>query len=78
MMPQGIWRSEWVMLHDIIVEKINLVFKRNIYNSSIIRQEKKVGGGLRFLTGCTQEGGGSFRCVLCATGGSKNREKMRM
>ena len=43
---------------------------------------KKEGGGLRFLTGRTQEGGGeSLRCVLCATGGvggSKNREKMRM
>ena len=27
-----------------------------------------VGGGLRFLTGRTQ-GGGAFRCVLCATVG---------
>ena len=37
-------------------------------------------GGVSFLVGCTQEGGGSFRCVLCATGGvggSKNQEKMR-
>ena len=45
------------------------------------RRQKKRGGGLRFLTVCTQEGGGSFRCVLCATGGvggSKNWEKMRM
>ena len=37
------------------------------------------GGGLRFFTGCTQEGGGgSFRCVLCATegvGGLKIRKK---
>ena len=41
----------------------------------------KKGGGVRFLAGCTQEGGGSFRCVLCATGGvggSKIREKLRM
>ena len=43
----------------------------------------KTGGGPQFLIGCTQEGGGSFRCVLCATGGggvgvSKNQEKMRM
>ena len=40
-----------------------------------------MGGGLRFFTGRTQEGGGSFRCVLCATrgvGGSKNQEKLRM
>ena len=29
-----------------------------------------MGGGPRFLVGCTQEGGGgSFKCVLCATGG---------
>ena len=42
---------------------------------------KKEGGGLRFLAGHTQEGGGAFRCVLSATrgvGGSKNQEKMRM
>ena len=40
---------------------------------------KKKGGSLTFLAGRTQEGGGSFRCVLCATGGvggSKNPEKM--
>ena len=38
--------------------------------SSISRFECKIkGGGVRFLAGCTQEGGGSFRCVLCATGG---------
>ena len=45
-------------------------------------RQGKNGGGLRFLAGRTQEGGGgSFRCVLCATGGvgvSKNWEKMRM
>ena len=43
--------------------------------------EKLGGGGLKFLAGCTQGGGGgSFRCVLNATGGvggSKNWEKMR-
>ena len=44
-------------------------------------RQRKRGGGLRFLTVCTQRGGGSFRCVLCATGGvgvSKTWEKMRM
>ena len=29
----------------------------------------KRGGGVSFLAGCMHEGGGSFRCVLCATGG---------
>ena len=48
-----------------------------------IRGKKEGGGkegGVSFLAGCTHEGGGSFRCVLCATGGtggSKNQEKMR-
>ena len=36
---------------------------------------KRLGGGLRFLAGCTQEGGGSFRCVLCATGGGGGVQK---
>ena len=44
-------------------------------------KKKGRGGGLRLLAGRTQEGGGSFKCVLSATGGvggSKNQEKMRM
>ena len=43
---------------------------------------KKQGGGLRFLTGRTQEGGGGHSDAYCVQqggwGGSKNREKMRM
>ena len=57
------------MLLDIIVEKMYFVFKRNIYLSSIIRQEKK-GGGVRFLTGRTQEGGGVIQMrTVCNRGG---------
>ena len=58
-----------------------IVFKRNIYLSSIIRQGKKRGGGLRLLTGRTQEGGGVIQMrTVCnrGGGGSKNREKGRM
>ena len=56
-------------------------FKRNISLSSIIRQEKKSGGVSDSLLDVRKGGGGSFRCVLCATGGvggSKYQEKMRM
>ena len=57
------------MLLDIIVEKMYFVFKRNIYLSSIIRQEKK-GGGVRFLTGRMQEGGGVIQMrTVCNRGG---------
>ena len=60
----------------------NFVFKRDIYISSIIRQGKNRGGASQILDWTyARGGGGSFRCVLCATGGvggSKNREKMRM
>ena len=66
--------------------KDDIVFKRKEKETFIDMNEKgrwgkKRGGGHRFLAGCTQEGGGSFRCVLCATGGvggSKDWEKMRM
>ena len=64
------------MLHDITSEKDN---NYCIENKQKIGGKKR-GGGLRFLAGRTQEGGGSFRCLLCATGGvggPKNREKMR-
>ena len=70
-----------MIFSDYSVKRCHFVFKRNVYLSSIRRQGKKKGGGLRFLTGHTQEGGGSFRCVLGATRGvrgSKNQEKMRM
>ena len=42
---------------------------------------KKKGGGSQIPGWMYARGGGSFRCVLCATrgvGGSKNQEKMRM
>ena len=46
------------------------------------RQEKKEGeGDLRYLAGCTQEGGGGViqMCTVCNRGGgSKNGGKMRM
>ena len=62
------------MLHDITSGK------DNNYCIEYKRKVRKKRGGLRFLAVRTQEGGGSFRCVLCATGGmggSKNWEKMR-
>ena len=40
-----------------------------------------MGGGLDYRLDVRNRGGGSFRCVLCATGGvggSKIWEKMRM
>ena len=44
--------------------------------------KKQKGGGPQILGWMyAKGGGGSFRCVLCATGGeggSKNQEKMRM
>ena len=55
--------------------------KKNFVDLNEKRRWEKKGGGLRLLAVCTQEGGGSFRCILCATGGvggSKNLEKMRM
>ena len=63
-------------------KRCNIVFKRNNYLSSIIRQGKKVGGDLRFVTGRTQEGGGGLSDAYCVQqggwGGSNNWEKMRM
>ena len=63
------------MLHDITSGK------DDNYCIEYKRKVRKKRGVLRFLAVRTQEGGGgSFRCVLCATGGmggSKNREKMR-
>ena len=51
-------------------KRCNIVFKRNNYLSSIIRQGKKVGGDLRFVTGRTQEGGGVFQMrTVCNRGG---------
>ena len=50
--------------------------------SSISRFECKIkGGGSDSWLDVRKRGGGSFRCVLCATGGvggSKTREKLRM
>ena len=70
----------FLMLHDIIVEKMLYCFKENYLSFIYNKTEKR--GGLRFLTGCTQGGGGgAFRCVLCATrgvgggGGLKIRKK---
>ena len=73
------------MLH-ITSGKDNIVFKRKKMNlvhlNEKIRLEKIRGGGLRFLAGCTQEGGGGFiqMRTVCnrGGGGSKNWEKMRM
>ena len=50
-------------------KRCNIVFKKNIYLSSIIRQGKKVGGGLRFLTGRTQGGGGHSDAYCVQQGG---------
>ena len=52
------------------------------FASLLKKMGKKVGGGgLKFLAGCTQGGGGSYGCVLSTSatggvGGSKNWEKM--
>ena len=48
---------------------------------TILGHGKKRGGGSKIHDWTYARRGGSFRCVLCATGGvggSKNREKMRM
>ena len=51
-------------------KRCNFVFKINIYLSSLVRQEKKWGGGLRFFTGRTQEGGGVIQMrTVCNKGG---------
>ena len=68
------------MLHDITSGKDNIVKKkeRNFVDLNE-KGRREIKGGLRFLAGCMKEGGGSFRCVLCTTGGvgaSKNQEKM--
>ena len=61
-----ITRNAIKLLNDIISEKGDGKIKE---------------GGSQITAGRMQEGGGAFRCVLCATsgvGGSKNQEKMRM
>ena len=60
------------MLNDIISIKDNIVFKGKTI---------KEGGSQILGWMYARGGGGSIRCVLCATGGvggSKNKEKMRM
>ena len=70
------------MLHDIIVEKMLYCFQENYLSFIYNKTGKKRGGGSQILDWMyARGGGGSFRCVLCATwgvGGSKNQEKMRM
>ena len=56
----------FLMLHDIIVENV-ILFSREI---SSIYDKKKKGGGLRFLTGRMQEGGGGIQMrTVCNSGG---------
>ena len=56
------------MLLDIIVEKMYFVFKRNIYLSSIIRQEKK--GGCQILDWTYARGGRVIQMrTVCNRGG---------
>ena len=58
------------MLLDIIVEKMYFVFKRNIYLSSIIRQENKRGGGCQILDWTYARGGGVIQMrTVCNRGG---------
>ena len=65
------------MLDDITSEKDN---NYCIENKQKIGGKKRGGGVSDSWLDVRKRGGGSFRCVLCATGGvggSKNREKMR-
>ena len=66
------------MLHDITSGKDNIVKKkrRNFVDLNE-KGRREIKGGLRFLAGCMEEGGGSFRCALCATGGVGGGLKIR-
>ena len=57
------------MLHDIIVEKLVQEKYLSFDLLSIIRQVKKKRGGLRFLTGRTQRGGGGHSDAYCVQQG---------
>ena len=58
-----------LLSREMIIRTIARVCSKLL--SSRFEWKKKTGKtrGSQFLIGCTQEGGRSFRCVLCATGG---------
>ena len=59
------------ILNDIIRVKDNIVFKIKIKYliEKRRRGKKKIGGGLRFLAGCTQEGAGHSDAYSVQQGG---------